>query len=104
MPDDDAESKLIAQRITELEAELRKFSAMVGNLRDKPESNGYQYASKRVDEIVAELEELRAPQDDDERDREGIPFHKVLVGIGLVFSPTASSRGSGGRSLSASAA
>lgn len=80
---DDTTAKLAADRIAELEGQLERFTKMLANLQDHPDSNGYRVVSDRVDAIVAELERLRAPKSQEPQDA-GMPTHaKMLVG-GIV--------------------
>ncbi|UUY52791.1 hypothetical protein NRK68_36665 (plasmid) [Streptomyces yangpuensis] len=86
MPEDDVKAALAAKRIAELETELDRFSAMLSNLQDVPGSSGHRYASERIEQIVAEIEALRAPTEEPTPERDGPPAHTVLLGIGFVVA------------------
>ncbi|OEJ22493.1 hypothetical protein [Streptomyces subrutilus] len=86
MPEDDAKAALAAKRIAELEAELHRCSATLANLKGVPDSGGHAYFANRIEELVAEIEALKAPAEKPKPKRDSEPAHAVLLGIGLTFA------------------
>ncbi|MFD3940237.1 hypothetical protein ACFWSP_35430 [Streptomyces sp. NPDC058618] len=84
MPEDDVKAALTAKRIAELETELHRFSGMLANLQEAPGTRGHLYVSERIEEIVAEIEALKAPAEEPKPAKDGPPLHTVLVVIGLI--------------------
>jgi hypothetical protein len=85
VPEDDPQTALAAKRIAQLEGELHRCSASLANLRAVPDSGGHAYFSNRIEEIVAEIEALKAPAEEPAPRREGPPLHTVLILIGLII-------------------
>ncbi|MFD8417545.1 hypothetical protein ACFV2Q_38430 [Streptomyces sp. NPDC059650] len=86
MPEDDPKAALAAKRIAELEDELHRCSATLANLQGVPDSPGHSYFANRIEELVAEIEALKAPAEEPQPERDGPPVHTVLLGIGLVVA------------------
>ncbi|MEU8886098.1 hypothetical protein [Streptomyces hydrogenans] len=84
MSEDDAKAALVAKRIAELEAEMRRNAAMIANLQSLPDSPGYQYAAERIEAIAAEIKELKTPAEEPEPEKDGPPLHSVLMLIGVI--------------------
>ncbi|MCY0923213.1 hypothetical protein OS965_34615 [Streptomyces sp. H27-G5] len=86
MQQDDAKNALVARRIAELEAELHKFSILLSNLQESPDSSGHRYAAERIESIVAEIETLKTPPVEDQPVKDAPPLHSVLFVIGAILT------------------
>ncbi|MCB5182862.1 hypothetical protein [Streptomyces antimicrobicus] len=86
MPEDDVQAAAKAKRIAELEAELHRCSATLANLQGVPDSGGHAYFANRIEELVAEIEALKAPAVEPKPERDGPPAHTVLLGIGFLVA------------------
>ncbi|MFZ3500661.1 hypothetical protein ACODT5_46890 [Streptomyces sp. 5.8] len=84
MPDE-AKNALVARRIAELEAELHKFSILLSNLQESPDSSGHRYATERIEAIVEEIETLKAPPVEDQPAKDAPPVHTVLFVFGVIL-------------------
>lgn len=85
MPQDDAKNLLVTKRIAELEAELHRFSVLLSNLQESPDSSGHRYATERIEAIVEEIETLKAPLVEDQPAKDAPPLHTVLFVIGVIL-------------------
>lgn len=86
MSDNDAKNVLVTKRIAELEAELHKFSILLSNLQESPDSSGHRYAAERIEAIVEEIETLKAPPVEDQPAKDAPPLHTVLFVIGVILT------------------
>lgn len=85
MPQDDSKNLLVTQRIAELEAELHRFSVLLSNLQESPDSSGHRYAKERIESIVEEIETLKAPPVEQPPAKDAPPAHTVLFVIGVIL-------------------
>lgn len=85
MPQDDANNLLVTKRIAELEAELHRFSVLLSNLQDSPDSSGHRYATERIEAIVDEIETLKTPTVNDQPAKDAPPLHTVLFVTAVIL-------------------